>query len=72
MLSVIVPTMWRYEPFLDFLELVLNKTTPFIYWENEGDLSRAYVVRLNSNSSKLDYKVRARAFESSLSFIELI
>lgn len=56
----------------EFLNLVANRTTPFIIWENEGNLSRAYTVRLNKKSTKLDYQVRARAFQSTLSFIELI
>ena len=71
--TITVPNRTFYEDQeLEFLNLILNKTTPFIFWENEGDLSRAYVVRINRKSNKMDYKVRALAFEANLSFIELI
>lgn len=72
-ITISVPPRTFYETQeFEYLNLILNKTTPFIFWENEGDSSRAYVVKLDNNISKLDYKVRGKAFEASLSFIELI
>lgn len=56
----------------EILNLILKKTSPMVFWENEGDQSRAYIVKLNNESTKLKYKVRGRAFEAAVSFIELI
>jgi len=55
------------------LDVFLNRTTPIIFFENDGNLGRAYTTRAVINkATKVQYKVTGEVFSLTIGLIETI